>query len=117
MVGHHKFQQLAPDAFRILGQVHVQCRGIPLEARPVALPREGNALGNAQRTKDAPAREQPYLSRSEAKLGGLLNLVVVKNESVQHTLILPRRAGGGTSGRAPGCTRRSLMHRANWGTG
>src|ERR1035437_4554820 len=71
----------------------MQRRGVALDARPVALPREGNAAGNAQRTEDAPTGEQPYLARSEAESGGFLNLVVMKNELVQHTTILPRGAG------------------------
>jgi hypothetical protein len=78
--------------FRILGQWDMQRHGIALYARPVAIPREGNATGNAQRTEDAPTGEQPYLARSEAKSAGLLNLVVMKNELMQHPLILPCRA-------------------------
>src|ERR1035437_1318993 len=67
----------------------MQRRGVALDARPVTLPREGNAIGNAQRTEDAPTGEQPYLARSQAECGGLLNLVVMKNKLVQHPLILP----------------------------
>jgi hypothetical protein len=55
----------------------------------VALPGEGNAIGNAQRTENAPTGEQPHLARSQGKRGRLLNLVVMKDEFVKHTLILP----------------------------
>src|SRR6185369_8968660 len=91
LVGHHQIQHLAPYLVRILGQRDVQRRGIALQAGPVAVPGERNSIGNAQGTEDAPTGEQPYLSWSQAKVGGFLNLVIMQNELVQHPLILPCR--------------------------
>ena len=86
----------------------MQCGGIALHARPVAVPGEQNAIGDTQGAEDAPTGEQAYLSGSQGKVGGFLNLVVVENELVQHPLILA--CGHRWVGTV-------LMRRASWGRG
>ena len=65
VVGLDELQHFAPDLRRIMGQFDVQGRGIAVEPRPVAVPREGDAAGNTQGTEDPPAGKQTDLAGSQ----------------------------------------------------
>ena len=68
-VGLDQFQQLARTCFGILRQRDVQRGGIALDAGPMALEGEQDAIGHAQRAEHSPARKQAHLAGREAQFG------------------------------------------------
>jgi hypothetical protein len=51
----------------------------------VALEGKKHAAGHADGAEDAPAREQPNLSRREQLIGGIPDFFIVENETVHRT--------------------------------
>ena len=90
LVGLHQFEQFPPHFFGIVRNGDVECRGVPLDARPVALEREKHAVGHAQGGEDAPSGEQAGLARREHRLGRFADVAVVKDVTMKHVPILPR---------------------------
>ena len=64
--------------------------GIAQDARPVTLESEEHAVGHAQGGEYAPSREQPDLAGREGGVGDFADGLVVKEETVEHQIILAR---------------------------
>ena len=82
MVGFHQLDQPGAHARGILGNRHVKKRGVADDPRPVPLESKGDATGDPQRAEHAPAGEQADLPAGEHRIGGGMNAVVVKDETV-----------------------------------
>ena len=63
LIGFHQFQQSPSHLLGIGGQRHAQQRRVLFHARPMPLPGEQHPAGHMQRAEDAPACQQPDLSR------------------------------------------------------
>ena len=58
-------QKLAPNLLGIVGERDVECRAVPLDACPVAIPGEKHAIGDAHRGENSPAGKQADLRRRQ----------------------------------------------------
>src|ERR1019366_1931519 len=85
LVGLHQFEQLAADQFRVGRERHAQRCGVLAHAGPVALEGKKHAVDHADGAEDAPAGEQPYLSRREQLIGGIPDFFIMENETVHRT--------------------------------
>src|ERR1017187_10154872 len=93
LVGLHQFEQLAADQFRVGRERHAQRCGVLAHAGPVALEGKKHAVDHADGAEDAPAGEQPYLSRREQLIGGIPDFFIVENETVHKTSFYRRGTG------------------------
>src|ERR1022692_1059818 len=93
LVGLHQFEQLAADRFRVGRERHAQRCGVLAHAGPVALEGKKHAVDHADGAEDAPAGEQPYLSRREQLIGGIPDFFIVENETVHKTSFYRRGTG------------------------
>lgn len=83
-IGTDDLEQIAADFFGVEGKRAVGSRGVALEAFPMALEGERDAIKNMQSGEQTPAVEQASLAGGHAAFFDGHEFVVVKNESMEH---------------------------------